>query len=103
MSGFQYSRGDDKDWDLWRLPPRNDQFSNSSQFHSLHSKQTVGYAVGDVSTRQRYTRVNHNDNSDSRSKIVGAVTGITNILTEYIISHPFVVLRRQCQVNDFSD
>ena len=38
------------------------------------------------------------DNSGESEKYAGFGIGITGLLAENIISHPFIILRRQCQV-----
>ncbi|KAF2884849.1 hypothetical protein ILUMI_21326 [Ignelater luminosus] len=44
----------------------------------------------------------NNDNEATLTKFIGTGVSIVSLIAENLLSHPFVVLRRQCQVNNNS-
>lgn len=100
MAGFDPSSRDD--FNIWQIGPDPDRLPGSrrSTFQALgdgpfgapiHLQPVENYV-------QR--RVQDDDGEDSsQAKVINVVTGYAHLVCENVLSHPFLVLRRQCQVS----
>lgn len=104
MAGYSnFKNLTEDDFNLWRMSPANDIINTPStsnrrvdfttNFTENRTPQTTNLSIPETNKKGV-----GNDNDEVSSKLIASVTGITNLLMENIISHPFVVLRRQCQV-----
>ena len=105
MSDNLYSRDafGGQDIDLFRLSgPRSDQNSNEPQRRRVDfnvSQRAAQSTASDVNTINRSIDVGlAKDISERDLKVAVVVLDSVNAITQYLLTHPLVVIRRQTQV-----
>ncbi|XP_054159690.1 solute carrier family 25 member 46-like [Oppia nitens] len=95
--------GEDKDIDIWRLSSaKSDQ--NLSHTHRRKVEFNVSQRLattdgsGDDHIDRHFADSMAKESSDREMKIAVVVLDSVNVMTQYLITHPFVVIRRQTQV-----
>lgn len=99
MSGYQenlYGTGGE----LGRnLSQTQQQYQPQTQFQYVHSDRDVlTLPIRKHKNMHLPLRVESPEEELSFRKYIGGSVGLISLITENLLSHPFVVLRRQCQV-----
>lgn len=95
MAGFSFSAEDDLN--IWQIgsgkdsypPPRRVAFQSTGD--NVHA---IRMQAAEVADDQRQDLAD----GSTHDRIVRATVGYMHIFTEHVLTHPFIVLRRQCQV-----
>lgn len=99
MSAYQqtlYSSGGD----LAQHLPQQQQYQPHTQFQYVHSERDVlTLPIRKHKNMHLPLRVESPEEELSFRKYIGGSVGLISLITENLLSHPFVVLRRQCQVS----
>ncbi len=91
------SRGDD--FELWQMSFANINNQSLSQRRvEFELKEGIGDQKSSNSSSGPNIQSNNSLNSEPVLKTAKAITSIINLLTDHLISHPFIVIRRQTQV-----
>ncbi|XP_053211404.1 mitochondrial outer membrane protein SLC25A46-like [Panonychus citri] len=77
-------------------------FENGS-FDRLPPYQSTPRRVNLVDLRKPRSRSFASGNNDHEERITSYVINVVDLLSEHVIFHPLVVIRRQCQVTRFSN
>lgn len=101
-----FSYADDLDDEVDESPRFN--YSEPHQQSQQHQQQRYQYVNSErdlVLPLQKHKNVQPSYESPdeiSMRKYIGVSVGMVSLITENLLSHPFVVLRRQCQVHNNS-
>lgn len=84
------------DFDLWTFPeePRPEEPTRRVGFRGEPFQENKAY----FEANQSFTPPAPKPVEPNYNNVFNTVLGVVNIVTENILIHPFVVLRRQCQV-----
>ncbi|XP_018326051.1 solute carrier family 25 member 46 [Agrilus planipennis] len=86
-----------------------DKSSDSNNYYTRRQNykylsEDEDFEVQDIVNRSFSSRTPpiHSEEDNALMKYVGAGVSLASLITENLLNHPFVVLRRQCQVNNVS-
>jgi hypothetical protein len=94
------SRGDD--FELWQMSFANTNYTNNQSLSQRRVEFNLNEGIRDERSSNNSLGPNvqsdNSLNSEPVLKTAKAITSAINLLTDHLISHPFIVIRRQTQV-----